>query len=132
MKRRELREHIFRMVFGIEFRDTKEMPEQLALYLEQLKETDEKDLGYIRKKSQAVAAHTEELDRLINEHTTGWKTSRMSKVDLAILRLALYEMKFDDDVPTSVAIDEAVELSKIYSGEGGPSFINGVLAKLAE
>ena len=56
----------------------------------------------------------------------------MNKVDLTILRLAVYEMNWDEDVPTGVAIDEAVELAKKYSGEEGPAFVNGVLAKLAE
>ena len=56
----------------------------------------------------------------------------MSKVDLTILRLAVYEMKWDDDVPTGVAINEAVELAKRFSGEEGPAFVNGVLGKLAD
>ena len=68
----------------------------------------------------------------MNEKTKGWKTSRMNKVDLTILRLAVYEILWDDDIPTSVAINEAVELAKRFSGEDGPSFVNGVLAKLAE
>ena len=62
---------------------------------------------------------------------TGWKTSRMNKVDLSILRLAVYEMKYDEDVPVGVAINEAVELAKKYSGDEGPAFINGVLARLS-
>ena len=73
-----------------------------------------------------------EIDRILNEKTKGWKTSRMNKVDLTILRLAVYEILWDDDIPTSVAINEAVELAKRFSGEDGPSFVNGVLAKLAE
>ena len=68
----------------------------------------------------------------MNEKTTGWKTTRMSKVDLTILRLATYEMKWDEDVPEGVAINEAVELAKRFSGEEGPSFVNGVLAKLTD
>ena len=68
---------------------------------------------------------------MLNANTKGWKTSRMNKVDLSILRLAVYEMKWDDEIPEGVAIDQAVELAKKYSGDDGPSFINGVLAKLA-
>lgn len=70
--------------------------------------------------------------RFLNEKATGWKTSRMNKVDLAILRLAVYEIKWDDDVPVKVAINEAVELAKKFSGEEGPAFVNGVLAKIAD
>ena len=79
-----------------------------------------------------MAVHVEELDRLIGKHSTGWKTSRMNKADLSILRLAVYEMEMDDDVPVSVAINEAVELAKRFGGEDSSSFINGVLAKIAD
>ena len=131
MKRSELREHIFKMVFGIEFRHPEEMPEQLGLYFEQLENPREQDVDYIRRKAQKVAGKVEEIDALLNAHTTGWKTSRMNKVDLSILRLAVYEMKWDQEVPVGVAIDEAVELAKKYSSDEGPAFVNAVLAKLA-
>ena len=82
-------------------------------------------------KAIAIAEKVCEIDAMINENATGWKTTRMNKVDLSILRLAVYEMKFDDDVPVKVAINEAVELAKRFSGDEGPAFINGVLGKLA-
>ena len=132
MKRSESREHIFKMVFGLEFNTADEMPQQLELYFDQLEEAKEKDREYIQKKAQAVAERKEEIDKLINEHTTGWKTTRMNKVDLTILRLGVYEMKWDDDVPVSVAINEAVELAKRFGGDESPSFINGVLARIAD
>jgi N utilization substance protein B len=131
VKRTELREHIFKMIFGIEFNSGEEMPEQMELYFEELGDAREKDLTYIREKAQNIASRVSEIDALIDEHTTGWKTSRMNKVDLTILRLAVYEIKWDDDVPTGVAIDEAVELAKKYSSDEGPAFINAVLAKVA-
>ena len=132
MKRTEQREHIFKMLFGVELNAGGDMPEQLELYFGQLEGAGEKDLDYIREKVQKIASKVEEIDALINEHTTRWKTSRMNKVDLTILRLAVYEMRWDEDVPTGVAIDEAVELAKKYSSEDGPSFVNGVLAKLVD
>ena len=132
MKRTEQREHIFKMLFGVEFNAGEDMPEQLELYFGQLEGAGEKDLDYIREKVQKIASKVEEIDALINEHTARWKTSRMNKVDLTILRLAVYELRWDEDVPTGVAIDEAVELSKKYSSEDGPSFVNGVLAKLVD
>ena len=135
MKRSELREHIFRMIFGYEFNSDAEMPEQMQLYFEQLDEEDgvptEAEVTYIRDKALNVILKTEEIDELLNTNTKGWKTSRMNKVDLSILRLAVYEMKWDDEIPAGVAIDQAVELAKKYSGDDGPSFINGVLAKFA-
>lgn len=133
MKRAELREHIFRVIFGLEFNEENEMNEQIELYFDQLEEdAKEKDLSYIRIKVQKIAEKVEAIDALINENTKGWKTTRMNKADLSILRLAVYEMKWDDEVPVGVAIDQAVELAKKYSSEEGPSFINGVLAKLAD
>ena len=130
MKRTELREHIFKMVFGMEFNGKEDMPEQLELYFEQLGEVSEKDLNYIQEKAKKVAEKAEEIDALLNEHTKGWKTVRMNKADLTILRLAVYEIKWDEDVPAGVAIDEAVELAKRYSSDEGPAFVNAVLAKL--
>ena len=88
MKRTEQREHIFKMLFGVEFNAGGDMPEQLELYFGQLEGAGEKDLDYIREKVQKIASKVEEIDALINEHTTRWKTSRMNKVDLTILRLA--------------------------------------------
>lgn len=132
MKRSELREHIFRMVFGLEFNENGDLPEQMKLYFEQMEDAKEKDLEYIRTKSEKIVEKKEEIDALLNENAKGWKTTRMNKVDLSILRLAVYEMKWDDDVPVGVAIDEAVELAKKYSSGEGPSFVNGILAKLAD
>lgn len=132
MKRTEMREHIFRMVFSYEFNSDQEMPQQMQLYFEQLdQEPKEEDMAYIRDKALNVILKSEEIDGMLNEHVTGWKTSRMNKVDLSILRLAVYEMKYDEDVPVGVAINEAVELAKKYSGDEGPAFINGVLARLS-
>ena len=130
MRRSKVREHIFKMLFSIGF-DAADADEQIELYLEQLEEASEEERGYMRKKVKDIAAHEEEIDAMINEHTTGWKTGRMNKVDLSVLRLAVYEMKWDDEVPVKVAINEAVELAKNFSGDEGPSFVNGVLGKLA-
>lgn len=132
MKRTEQREHIFKLIFGVEFNPPEELKEQIQLYFEQAEITEEKDQQYIAEKTEAVVAHVAEIDRLIGKHSTGWKITRMNKADLSILRLAVYEMKMDDDVPVSVAINEAVELAKRFGGEDSSSFINGVLAKIAD
>ena len=131
MGRSELREHIFKMIFGLEFSENEQIDEQLELYLDQLVDVREKDRDYMLAKTKGIAEKVDEIDQIINENTTGWKTSRMNKVDLSILRLAVYEMKWDEDVPVKVAINEAVELAKRFSGEEGPAFINGVLGKIA-
>lgn len=130
MGRSELREHIFRILFRIEFQPKEEMEEQLALYLEELESAKDTGKEYIRTKYAAIAEKVEMIDEKINASVTGWKTSRMGKVDLTILRLAVYEIEWDEEVPQGVAINEAVELAKRYGGEESPSFINGVLGKI--
>ena len=130
MSRSELREHVFRMLFRIEFNSEAELPEQETLYFDLLEDCSEKEQEYILNKYKAIKERVEEIDNLLNELAEGWKTTRMNRVDLTILRLATYEIKWDEDVPTGVAINEAVELAKRYSSDQGPSFVNGVLAKV--
>lgn len=86
----------------------------------------------LRSRAADIMSRKEELDQTINQVATGWKTHRMGRAELAIIRLALYEMKFDDEIPYRVAINEAVELAKIYGGEDSPGFVNAVLGKLAD
>lgn len=131
MTRRELREQVFLMLFRVEFHDALEMNEQLELYSEQLEGCKEKDSSYILDKYKNIVDKLEEIDTLIGENSKGWKVSRMAKVDLALIRLAIYEMKYEEDVPVKVAINEAVELAKQYGTDNSPAFVNGVLAKLA-
>ena len=126
MSRTELREHIFRMLFRVEFNNAEEMKEQEQFYFDELEEATGKDQEYILNKYRAIDEKKEEIDKLLNEVTEGWKTTRMNRVDLTILRLATYEIKWDEDVPTGVAINEAVELAKKYSSDDGPAFVNGV------
>lgn len=146
MTRRELREHCFKMLFCADFYPAEEKEEQLERYfwgpaedavtpegVEEIlhnAEIQEADQEYLKKKAEDVMCRIAELDARIDEVTKGWTTRRMGKVELTILRLALYEMLYDEDVPEKVAINEAVELAKKFGGDEAPSFINGVLAKL--
>lgn len=132
MGRAEIREHIFRMLFGVEFHNAEDLPNQTALYFELLEQAKEKDEAYITEKYGKITEKIAEIDERINSNITGWKTTRMNKVDLTILRLAVYEMFYDEDIPVGVAINEAVELAKKYSSEEGPSFVNGILGKIAK
>lgn len=132
MSRRELREHLFLMLFRRDFYETEELKEQMELYLEQLEKPSEKDLVYLEKKFQTVIEHMEELDEKISFVATGWKLNRMGKVELTILRLAVYEMEYDEDVPVKVAINEAVELAKKYGEDNSAGFVNGILAKVVK
>ena len=129
MTRRELRENVFMMLFRIEFHEEGDMTEQLSLLEEDLEHVKPEDLEYINRKCNDIVAKVAEIDAAINESTTGWKTTRMGKVDLSIIRLAVYEMKYEDDIPAKVSINEAVELAKKYGTDESASFVNGVLAK---
>lgn len=127
MSRSKLRENIFKLLFLRTFNKEDEMPEQLNLFFKGIEELSEKDEKYMQEKFQKILSCIKEIDEMLNQHSSGWKTSRMSKVDLAILRLAVYEIRLDDDVPTSVAINEAVELAKRFGGDDSSAFINGIL-----
>lgn len=132
MGRRELREHIFKLLFMREFNQAEEMPEQLEMYFDGLEKLNPKDQSYMEEKYGHVEEKLEEIDKVINDNSRGWKTTRMSRVDLNILRLAVYEMKYDEDVPTGVAINEAVEIAKGFGGDESAAFVNGILGKAAE
>ncbi len=132
MKRRELREHIFELLFRVEFNEPEEMPEQLRLFFEDLGELDGKDQAYMEEKYARIMEKLPEIDRLLGEAAKSWKVSRMGKTDLALLRLAVYEMKYDEDVPVAVAVNEAVELSKKFGGDESPAFINGILGRIGK
>ncbi len=131
MTRREIREHIFLMLFRKDFHGENELGEQMELYISELETPTMQEYGYLTSRFQAILEKLDEIDVILSEASSGWKLNRMGKVDLTILRLAVYELRFDEDIPDKVAINEAVELGKKFGGDESPSFINGVLAKLA-
>ncbi len=130
MSRREIREQIFKLLFRAEFYKEEELSEQLQLFFAELDKKEDKDICYIQDKFQQILAHLPEIDEQINGVAQGWKTSRMGKVDVTLIRLAAYEIKFEEGIPTGVAINEAVELAKSYGTDDSASFVNGILAKL--
>ena len=130
MTRREIREQVFKMLFRVEFYNQEEMSEQIALCEDDACSWKEKDKTYIFEKVEKISEKLEEIGAKINEVSEGWKTGRMGKVDLTLIRMAVYEMLYEEDVPAKVAINEAVELAKQYGTDNSPSFVNGVLAKL--
>ena len=131
MTRREIRELIFKMVFRVEFHHEEEIPQQLRLFMDTLESANDEDRAYIEHKVQDILAHLEEIDAIIDSSAQNWKTSRMAKVELTLIRLAVYEIRFEEDIPTGVAINEAVELAKTYGEDNSASFVNGVLARIA-
>ena len=133
MNRSELREQVFKLLFRVEFNSPEDMSEQEELFTQTMDdEISKKDADYIREKYELIAQKLPEIDDAINEQTTGWNIGRIAKVDLTIIRLAVYEIRYDDSVPTGVAINEAVELAKKFGQDSSPAFVNGVLAKFAQ
>ena len=130
MSRRELREQIFKLIFRAEFYDKEELPEQEKLFFEDYElNMKPEDETYISEKSNKILEKLDEIDGMINQEAKGWTTERMGKIELTILRLAIYEIKLDEDVPAGVAINEAVEIAKKFGQEESAGFVNGVLAK---
>ena len=129
MSRREIRENVFKMLFRVEFHDEEDMNEQLSMFEEELAHLNEEDLNYIKEKFNKIIENIDSIDAEINDKSKGWKTSRMGKVDLSIIRLAVYEIQNEDDIPVKVSINEAVELAKKFGTDDSASFVNGVLAK---
>ena len=138
MGRHELREQVFRLLFRVEFNTAQEMEEQIALFPGDLPAEDtvraasEKDTAYIVSRCSNVQDKIVEIDKIIDENTEGWDTTRMGKVELTVLRLGVYEILFDDDIPNSVAIDEAVGLAKQYGQENSGGFVNAILGKIVK
>ena len=132
MTRSRQREHVFKLIFQTEAVNEQDICQHFKNYLNECQGVSEEDKEAIEARASKILPFIPEIDRLLNEKTTGWKTNRMNKVDLAILRLAVYEILYDKDIPERVAINEGVELAKKYSGQDGPSFVNAVLAKFTE
>ncbi len=168
MTRRQIREHIFKLLFNLDFYLDGDNEAQMELYFEPIpeeeaealtpresgKENDRKETwyrirfeeddeteipeyatleerSYIADKVKKLIGKIPEIDEAINQVSKGWKTGRMAKADLAVLRLAVYEIRYDEQIPTGVAINEAVELAKVYGSDASAAFINGILARFA-
>ena len=128
MERRKAREAVMELLFEKEFNMdvTAEETYRLAEEMREL-ENDK----YLTEAYFGVLDNISEIDDIISQHAIGWKTKRMSKVSLSVMRIAVYEMKYTD-VPFSVSINEAVELSKKFDDDKAPAFVNGVLNTVAE
>lgn len=130
MTRSKLREELFRLLFRIEFMPREDMGEQKDLFFDDTTMSDEEKED-VSRRFDDILNKLEYIDEMLNSKVTGWDTTRMGKAELTILRLAVYEINYDDKVPTGAAINEAVELAKKYGQDNSGSFVNGVLAKFA-
>ncbi|MBR3515457.1 MAG: transcription antitermination factor NusB [Lachnospiraceae bacterium] len=155
MSRRANREKVFQLLFSADYYAPEEMEEQIRLFFEdekdryiekKLEEAEEKGVKgapeelilpasftqsreEVTKRVESILPVLPELDQKLNEKIDGWNTARIGRVELTVLRLALYEMLYDDEISEAVAINEAVEIAKKYGQDKSSEFINGVLAK---
>lgn len=128
MSRREARESAFKLLYQMEMRKTETKP-QRDLFLQEYP-LNEADVAYFDELVEGVSLHEADLDAAYSPLLIGWKTERLPRVDLVILRLAAFEILMRKDVPVSVSISEAVILAKRYSTEEAKSYINAVLGKI--
>lgn len=132
MSRREMREQLFKLLFRVEFNSREELAQQEIFFFEDEDNcAEQEENAQISEKFNKIIGKLESIDQTLNEKVQGWDTGRMGKVDLTILRLGVYEILYDEEIPTSVAINEAVELAKKFGQDSSPAFVNGVLAKYA-
>lgn len=132
MSRREMREQLFKLLFRVEFNPREELAEQEKFFFEDEENSPgQEENAQISEKFNKIIEKLESIDQSLNDKVQGWDTGRMGKVDLTILRLAVYEIMYDEEIPTGVAINEAVELAKKFGQDSSPAFVNGVLAKFA-
>ena len=127
-KRRKSREQAFIILFEKSFNEDMTVDEILDIAVEA--EVIEKD-EFTEKIVKKTCDNLEEIDALIEKNLKGWTMSRISKVSLALIRMAIGEIKFIDDIPTGVSINEAVEICKIYGSDEDKSFVNGILGSVS-
>ena len=132
LSRKKIRQHICCLLYALSFYEEEAYDICIERYLNEQEITDAADRAYIRERACAVMAKRQEYDAMVDEKSDHWKAKRIARVDLAIIRLALYEMLEDETIPVSVAINEAVQLAKRYSSDASPAFVNGVLAQFAD
>ena len=137
MSRRDARNAAVKIIFGYSFSVTDGSPASVENLIESyMQDFDDSEGGtkdeydYLCDVVKGAIAHIDEIDELIKSCIKGWDFDRLAKADLAVLRVAVYEMKFRDDIPESISINEAVEIAKKYGTDDSPAYINGVLGSV--
>ena len=131
-RRTQLREAAFIILFRADYYDLEEMPGQIRSFFEDEDEFSEEEKQYIAARVLNVCEKIEEIDKALDRISVGWKVRRMNHSDLTALRLAYYEIVYDDSVPDAAAINDAVEFAKNYGTDNSGSFVNGILAKVVQ
>lgn len=130
MNRRKSRETAMKLLFEMSI--NKENYEDIIENFEENTDVDLKDIdmSYITKVLAGVQENKKEIDKNIEKHLIKWKLNRLSKMNLAILRISTYEILFEEEIPGKVSVNEGIELAKKYGEDSSPAFINGILAKM--
>lgn len=131
MNRHKQREYTFRVIFSLEQNSTVVPLEDLDLQLDSVELESIEDKDIIRDKVTHIFNELKEIDALIEGAAQRWSIDRIAKIELAILRVAIYDMKYDN-IPVQVAVNEAVELSKKYGDDQSSKFVNGVLGQIVK
>lgn len=132
MLRSQVREEIFKILFRYPFNNAEGMEEQIEFSISELEGKSDKNINYIRDKVKDILNKLEDVDSKISECCEGWSIDRIGKAEIAIMRIATYEIMFEEDMPSSVAVNEAVELTKMYCDEDAKGFVNAVLGKVVK
>lgn len=132
MNRRKSRETAMKLLFekSINKDSLENLIENFKENADSEEEVKEIDMEYVNSILNGVELHIQEVDSKIKQYLVNWKLDRISKVDLAILRICTYEMMYEDEIPDRVSVNEGIELAKKYSGDKSAAFINGVLANI--
>ena len=132
MRRSEIRELAFKLIYSLEIQKIENLDEQIELYIDSNQVTDTKAIDYIKDCVKGIEKNKEDINQTIqNSLTEEWKIERISKINLSLLKLAIYEIKYKN-IPYKVEINEVVELAKIYGEDTSSKFINGALAKVVK
>ena len=132
MNRSAMREQAFKLIYSLEITKQEELQEQVELFLESNEIKDENAKKYIQDAIFGIEKNKKDIESLIEKNLkTDWKIDRISKVDLSILKLAIYEIKYKE-IPFKVVINEAVELAKKYGEDSSKNFVNGILASIVK
>ncbi len=130
MSRRTARKHVLNILFQKDFNADESLEEIIKTYSEEIERINGNDLPFIKDELEGIAANEPVILETIEKFASGWTVERMSRLDTAILKIAIYEMLFCSDIPDKVSVNEAVELAKEYSSDKAPGFINGILGKV--
>ena len=132
MKRSAIRELAFRLIYSLEIQKEENLEEQIELYIECNEVEEDEAKEYIKDVILGIKTYINEIQRLIEKNLKAdWKIDRISKIDLSLLKLAIYEIKYKE-IPYKVAINEALELAKKYGEDNSKNFVNGILASVVK